>query len=86
MQIQSAIRAQLIPIWMGIINKFLKNTGGEGLGQKQSLEGDEEMKLVKVLTNNRMQVPLKENMRNLWSRSPTPKGISEEDSRKEHAS
>ena len=86
MQIQSAIRAQLIPIWMGIINKSSKNTGGEGLGQKQSLEGDDEMKLVKVLTKNRMQVPLKENMRDLWSRSPTPKGISEEDSRKEHAS
>ena len=29
---------------------------------------------------------LKENMRNPWSRSPTPKGISEEDSEKEHAS
>lgn len=50
---------------MGIINKSSKNTGGEGLGQKQSLEGDDEMKLVKVLTKNRMLVPLKENMRNL---------------------
>ena len=50
MQIQSAIRAQLIPIWMGIINKSSKNTGGEGLGQKQSLEGDDEMKLVSLDT------------------------------------